>query len=306
MICMIRISTASYENLREALSVVTWYKRSFERLARGLLRDQPELLAQLSFSGTKRETANMVVDILMSDERRYSDLTLEIMGELASMERFPDFDRLEDKDRLKRQREAERAVTNLKASLKKESSARDEAAAKRQKIDEYRKESQQQASFKANLDRLKKSYLALTQQQEHPQERGLALEKLLNDLFALFDLEPRLAYSSNVDQVDGSFRLDTDDYLIEAKWTQKPLGRDQADIFVQKIARRGKLAVGLLVSINGFSEPLRAAYATSSSFITMDGSDLFLVLDDRWPLDEALLAKKRHVNETGSCHMPLT
>lgn len=306
MICMIRISTASYENLREALSVATWYKRSFERLVKGLLRSQPELLAQLSFSGTKRETANMVVDILMSDERRYSDLTLEIMGELASMERFPDFDRLEDKDRLKRQREAERAVTNLKASLKKESSARDEAAAKRQKIDEYRKESQQQASFKANLDRLKKSYLALTQQQERPQERGLALEKLLNDLFALFDLEPRLAYSSNVDQVDGSFRLDTDDYLIEAKWTQKPLGRDQADIFVQKIARRGKLAVGLLVSINGFSEPLRAAYATSSSFITMDGSDLFLVLDDRWPLDEALLAKKRHVNETGSCHMPLT
>lgn len=306
MICMIRISTASYENLREALSVVTWYKRSFERLVKGLLRSQPELLAQLSFSGTKRETANMVVDILMSDERRYSDLTLEIMGELASMERFPDFDRLEDKDRLKRQREAERAVTNLKASLKKESSARDEAAAKRQKIDEYREESQRQASFKANLDRLKKSYLALTQQQEHPQERGLALEKLLNDLFALFDLEPRLAYSSNVDQVDGSFRLDTDDYLIEAKWTQKPLGRDQADVFVQKIARRGKLAVGLLVSINGFSEPLRAAYATSSSFITMDGSDLFLVLDDRWPLDEALLAKKRHVNETGSCHMPLT
>ena len=303
---MTRISTTSYENLREALSVVTWYKKSFERLVKGLLRSQPELLARLSFSGTKRETANMVVDILMSDERRYSDLTLEIMGELASMERFPDFDRLEDKDRLKRQREAERAVTNLKASLKKESSARDEAAAKRQKIDEYRKESQQQASFKANLDSLKKSYLVLTQQQEHPQERGLALEKLLNDLFALFDLEPRLAYSSNVDQVDGSFRLDTDDYLIEAKWTQKPLGRDQADIFVQKITRRGKLAVGLLVSINGFSEPLREAYATSSSFITMDGSDLFLVLDDRWPLDEALLAKKRHVNETGSCHMPLT
>ena len=303
---MTRISTASYENLREALSVVTWYKRSFERLARGLLRGQPELLAQLSFSGSKRETANMVVDILMGNEQRYSDLTLEIMGELASMERFPDFDRLADKDRLKRQKDAERAVTNLKASLKKESSARDEVATTRRKIDKYREESQRQASFKANLDSLKESYLALSRQQEHPQERGLALEKLLNDLFALFDLEPRLAYSSNVDQVDGSFRLDTDDYLIEAKWTQKPLGRDQADVFVQKIARRGKLAVGLLVSINGFSESLRAAYATSSSFITMDGSDLFLVLDSRWPLDEALLAKKRHVNETGSCHMPLT
>ena len=56
---MTRISTTSYENLREALSVVTWYKKSFERLVKGLLRSQPELLARLSFSGTKRETANM-------------------------------------------------------------------------------------------------------------------------------------------------------------------------------------------------------------------------------------------------------
>lgn len=303
---MTRISIASYENLREALSVVTWYKKSFERLVKGLLRGHPELLAQLSFSETKRETANVVVDILMNDERRYSALTLEIMGELAAMEIFPDFDRLEKKDRLEKQRDAAQAVANLKTSLEKESSARDEVATTRRKIDEYREKSQRQASFKASLGNLKKTYLALTQQQENLQERGRALEKLLNDLFALFDLEPRLAYSSNVDQVDGSFRLDTDDYLIEAKWTQKPLGRDQADIFVQKITRRGKLAVGLLVSINGFSEPLREAYATSSSFITMDGSDLFLVLDDRWPLDEALLAKKRHVNETGSCHMPLT
>lgn len=303
---MTRISIASYENLREALSVVTWYKKSFERLVKGLLRGHPELLAQLSFSETKRETANVVVDILMNDERRYSALTLEIMGELAAMEIFPDFDRLEKKDRLEKQRDAAQAVANLKTSLEKESSARDEVATTRRKIDEYREKSQRQASFKASLGNLKKTYLALTQQQENLQELGRALEKLLNDLFALFDLEPRLAYSSNVDQVDGSFRLDTDDYLIEAKWTQKPLGRDQADIFVQKITRRGKLAVGLLVSINGFSEPLREAYATSSSFITMDGSDLFLVLDDRWPLDEALLAKKRHVNETGSCHMPLT
>lgn len=303
---MTRISTASYESLREALSVTTWYKSSFERLARGLLREQPELLAQLSFSRAKRETASTIVNALMSNERRYSDLTLEIMGELAAMDRFPDFDRLEDKDRIKRQGDAERAVASLKASLEKESLARDKAAATHRKIDEYREETQRKASFKANLDSLKESYLALSRQQDRPQERGLALEELLNDLFALFDLEPRLAYSSDVDQVDGSFRLDTDDYLIEAKWTQNPLGRDQADVFAQKIARRGKLAVGLLISINGFSEPLKTAYATSSPFITMDGSDLFLVLDSRWSLDVALLTKKRYVNETGSCHMPLS
>lgn len=227
------------------------------------------------------------------------------MGQLAAMDRFPDFDRLGNEDRIERQRTAEQAVTDLKSALDKESSAKAEAEAARQEIKKYREDSQRMTSFNAELDRLKESYLLLTQQQDHPQERGLALEKLLNALFALFDLEPRLAYSSDVDQVDDSFRLDTDDYLIEAKWTKSPLGRDQADIFTQKIARRGKLAVGLLVSINGFSEPLKTAYSTSSPFITMDGTDLFLVLEGRFKLDEALLTKKRHVNDTGSCHRPL-
>lgn len=257
-------------------------------------------------SAPKHETADTIVDLLEHDESRYSDLTLEIMGQLAAMDRFPDFDRLGNEDRIERQRTAEQAVTDLKSALEKESSAKAGAEAARQEIKKYREDSRRAASFNAELDRLKESYLLLTQQQDHPQERGLALEKLLNALFALFDLEPRLAYSSDVDQVDDSFRLDTDDYLIEAKWTKSPLGRDQADIFTQKIARRGKLAVGLLVSINGFSEPLKTAYSTSSPFITMDGTDLFLVLEGRFKLDEALLTKKRHVNDTGSCHKPLT
>lgn len=303
---MTRISNITYDCLCEVLSVVTWRKETFERLVRGLLRDQPELLAQVSFSGTKREAANKIVNALMSNEQRYSGLALRIMDELVTMDRFPDLDRLAGKERIERQGDAERAIASLKASLEKESLAREEAETAHQNIDEYRKETQQKVSFKANLSQLKESYIALTMQQDHPQERGRALEKLLHDLFALFNLEPRMSYSSDIDQVDGSFRLDTDDYLIEAKWTRKPLGRDQADVFAQKIARRGKLAVGLLVSVNSFSEPLKTAYETSSPFITMDGSDLFYVLDSRCRLDEMLLAKKRHVNDTGSCYLPLT
>jgi hypothetical protein len=36
----------------------------------------------------------------------------------------------------------------------------------------------------------------------------------------------------------------------------------------------------------------------------MDGSDLYLTLDQRVRLDDLIKAKKRHANETGDCFLP--
>lgn len=42
------------------------------------------------------------------------------------------------------------------------------------------------------------------------------------------------------------------------------------------------------------------------AFWPHDGrTDLFMVLDDRIRLDDALRAKRRHANDTGSCHHPV-
>ena len=95
-------------------------------------------------------------------------------------------------------------------------------------------------------------------------ERGRQFENFLNSLFALFDLSPRLAYSLANEQIDGSISFDTDDYIIEAKWTKVPVSREQADAFSKKVERKGKNALGLIVSINGVSEPARRAYAEST------------------------------------------
>jgi hypothetical protein len=45
-------------------------------------------------------------------------------------------------------------------------------------------------------------------------------------------------------------------------------------------------------------------YRSSSPFVVFTGDDLFMVLDGRIGLDDLLRAKKRHVNETGNCHLP--
>lgn len=68
--------------------------------------------------------------------------------------------------------------------------------------------------------------------------------------------------------------------------------------------RRGKNAVGIFVSVNGFTRAALDEYAHSTPFLTVDGADLMAVLDQRIALDGLLRAKRRHANQTGSCHLP--
>jgi hypothetical protein len=70
------------------------------------------------------------------------------------------------------------------------------------------------------------------------------------------------------------------------------------------VRRKGKNALGLFVSVNGFSEDALAQYREATPFLAMDGADLYLVLEQRVRLDDLLRTKKRHANETGRCHFP--
>jgi len=138
----------------------------------------------------------------------------------------------------------------------------------------------------------------------NPQQRGRDFELLLSDLFRLFDMEPRLTYLLTSEQIDGSLRFDTDDYILEAKWWAEPVGRDEVDTFATKVGFKGKNALGLFVAVNGFTKVALDRYSEKTPFVAMDGADLFLVLDGRIRLDDLLRAKLRHANETGSCFIP--
>jgi hypothetical protein len=117
-------------------------------------------------------------------------------------------------------------------------------------------------------------------------------------------MEPRLAYSLEREQIDGSLSFDTDDYIVEARWREEPVSREDADVFAAKVRRKGKNALGLFVSIAGFTKPALDEYSESTPFICMDGSDVYLALDRRVRLDDMIKSKKRHANETGNCYLP--
>ncbi|HEV8681489.1 MAG TPA: restriction endonuclease [Actinomycetota bacterium] len=142
--------------------------------------------------------------------------------------------------------------------------------------------------------------------EESPQDRGRTFQRFLNTLFELFDLEPRLAYSLESEQIDGSVAFDTDDYIVEARWTKDPVGREDADVFASKVRRKGKNALGLFVSVSGFTRGALDAYSQATPFMAMDGVDLMAVLGQQIRLDDLLRRKKRHANETGECFLPVS
>ncbi|GAB2551749.1 hypothetical protein [Nocardia heshunensis] len=296
-----RIPTAAYEALRNALPVVVWYKRTFRRQLSGVFREAPELLAALDFGQTKREVVDQIVERLLKDESRYRDTTVRVLLEIASMDGFPDLENHNDSELL-----VEKATAAV-AEVRRYAEVLAPWQEERQRLAAERRAHEQQAGLKRkfaeDLAALKIRFNNM-HYMNNVHERGRKFEPFLYDLFELFDLEPKMAYVDRSDQIDGAFSFDSDVYLLEAKWIKEKVSREQADAFAAKIGRRGKLALGLFVSINGLSSDAIRAYDNRTPFITMDGQDLYFVLESRVRLDDMLARKKRHANETGRCDCP--
>lgn len=272
----------AYEALADALAKIHWHKNAFQRYVQFALREAPELLVGLPFQETKRIVAHELVDRLADKERKYRDFTLSLMLEVSAIKDFPDVLAAKDRpDLLVAAKEAVARLARIAAPL-----AADNAEAKRMQAEAERLRASAHARQQAaqELAVLKQEFMDLHGEQNH-QKRGISFEKLLTRLFDSYDLAPRM------------------DYIIEAKWTASPVERSTADIFATKVARAGKNGLGLFVSTNGFSAGFKDTYSRSTPFITMDGVDLFTVLDGRFRLDDLLRAKKRHANETGSCFL---
>lgn len=298
-----RISSEAYQALRDTLAVVTWYKREFKSLLHALLRDNHELIAALDFDDPKRVVADQLVDLLIGNEARYQDVTLRLMVELAGRTSFPDIERLIEPDRSLRLGEAKESVDRLAALTEQFSDRIQEQERLKADLATAKTRGEMLRKFDADIEGLKATFLSMEASEDHRQ-RGYDFEMLLNKLFRLFDMEPRLGYHLDTEQIDGSLTFNTDDYVVEAKWIAQPVDRATADVFDAKVRRKGKNALGLFVAIKGFSADARKAYNERTSFITMDGGDLFLVLDGRIRLDDLLHVKRRHANETGSCYLP--
>jgi hypothetical protein len=131
------------------------------------------------------------------------------------------------------------------------------------------------------------------------QARGYAFESFLKTLFNKFGLEARDPFRLRGEQIDGSFLLGSDTYLLEAKWQNAPSGIDHLHTFHGKIEQKAAWARGLLISYSGFSEDGLHAFGRGKRVICMDGYDLYEALTRELPLNQVLERKVRRAAETG-------
>lgn len=144
---------------------------------------------------------------------------------------------------------------------------------------------------------LKTDFMALTGMNPHP--RGYAFETFLKRLFETYGLKPREAFRNRGEQIDGSFILGGDTYLLEAKWQNAPVAAAELHTFEGKLGQKAPWARGLFISHSGFSADGLTAFGRAKRTICLCGYDLYETLNRNLPFDEVVDRKARRAVETG-------
>lgn len=132
-----------------------------------------------------------------------------------------------------------------------------------------------------------------------PHERGYAFEAFLSTLFNAYGLKAREGFRNTGEQSDGSFELDDEIYLVEAKWHAAKIGVAELFTFQGKIDQKAAWARGLFISNSGFTEEGLQAFGRGKRLICMDGLDLSDALDRALPINHVISRKVRNAAETG-------
>nr|WP_245217540.1 restriction endonuclease [Rheinheimera maricola] len=132
-----------------------------------------------------------------------------------------------------------------------------------------------------------------------PQARGYEFERFLKELFEVYGLAPRASFRMVGEQIDGSFQLQNETYLLEAKWQNAPIGAGDLHTFEGKLGEKASWSRGLFVSISGLTQDGLNAFGRGKRVVCMDGFDLYEILRLRMSFEATVAAKVRRAAETG-------
>ncbi|MFC3198253.1 restriction endonuclease [Parapedobacter deserti] len=299
-----KISTQALIALKDALANVYWRKKELRQFIE-LTMENSYIVSTIDWQeNPKYESVSQLIDRMVARQAMYQNDLLRLLQETSNINDFSHLKYWDDKGDLTKR--AKESVAKLRAQTKgyfdtlKELN---EAAEKRLENIEKVKHT---ISFAEKLNELKNQFLELATSLNH-QQRGFKLEKLLNDLFHLFDLQPKAPFKLTGEQIDGSFTFDNHDYLLEAKWQTSQVNAGDLYKFGGKISGKLKNTLGLFVSLDGYSsECTETGSPVVKSMILMDGQDLMMVLDGRIRLNEMIFIKRRHASDTGEIYFRIS
>jgi hypothetical protein len=285
--------------LAECLRTVYWFTGDLKSF---LIRCgvAPGRVASLDWT-YKRSAARQLVDELASEGAAGTSLVKALIGGVVEQdEAFPHLSKLVDKDGPRLVKEARTAVRALKDLLgERDVVALAEAARAANRTESERRRLEKATRAEALVE-LKARFLELDAMTD-PRKRGLDFQPWLRDLFDLHDMEPRGSFASEGEQIDGSIRIDSQTLLVEARWTSDQVAPEGVRDFVGKFEQKLDNTLGLMISVNGFTEAASGKATSGGRLMTifLDGRDLFPVLDGHVDLRQLLTRKLRHAAEKG-------
>ncbi len=289
--------------LENALSVIYWYKNDLRNYLNNVI-DFPQILAVINWNEPKRNIVSRIVSMLSKNGAKTQENLMQLILDVSCFNDYSHLERLEDgKSKVKQAKEAVAVLKNLTSgyiNIKEE-----EDKVKRRK-EEMLKQADSLNRVKQQTEMLKHDFNKLVCSPD-VQARGYALEKLLKDLFALYDMDPKASFKITGEQIDGAFTFNNEEYLLEAKWRNDLTAIADLDAFSGKLQRRLENTLGLFISINGFSPDAVNAFSHGRKLmLLMDGTDMAAVLEDRITLPELLMRKKRAAAQYGNIYLTYT
>lgn len=294
------LSPAAINALKEALTHIYWTKRDLRSFVYNTLPDKA-IVGTIDWEGNvKYESASQLVDRLSANPIFRENL-IALYKEVLN---FNDFSHLKKwEDAAQKIQKAKEALNALRGHAKGYFELQEEQKVTEQRRKAFQERVSNNTALKGKLEGLHKNFLKIAIS-TNARQRGFDLEKLLNELFALFDLDPKASFKVTGEQIDGAFTFKDDDYLLEAKWQKDPVNAGDLYKFAGKINGKRKNTLGLFLSIDGFSvESVQSKNPDLRSLILMDGMDLDAILNDRIKLDDLLYRKRRHASETGNIYL---
>jgi restriction system protein len=201
-------------------------------------------------------------EIARSVLRRLNDAgepALTVRREIVKrVSEFEDFSSCWETDRLKAQGlvgQIQKLVnvkdTFTRINLEREKERKQHQAVHTANLEAKQKEAEKRAAIKDSLYKLFG--------ESDPWKRGKRLEGILNSLFAYAGFLVREAFTVKgdegqgiVEQIDGAVELGGVLYIVEMKWWDKPIGRQEIAPHLVSVYGRGDVG-GIFISYSGFS-----------------------------------------------------
>ena len=296
-----KLNPSAITALKQALANIYWYKRDLRTFLNGTLNDKT-YLSGINWENYKQQIADDLVNILINDSSKGLDELLRIFEAVSSMRDFSHFTFVDDGENKRK-----RAILSVEA-LRKYTKGflviKDEKERIKISREEYIADLNAKSEFKDRLSQLNFKFKELLKSDDK-QARGFQLEEIMNELFNLFDLDPKASFRTVGEQIDGAFTFENCEFIFEAKWKDGFANAQELDALMGKVQRRLDNTLGLFLSINGFSDSGITAHASSGRklILLMDGEDLMAVLDGRIDFKLLLKRKKREAAQKGNIYL---